>query len=164
MIERMDKAILALQAAATARRLYGVDHAVVKRQVDLADETFAALLAERRELRVVRLDQSLVFDDVELPSNPYLSEVLTPRLAAHGIEWLEFRAGLSRAELVTLLDQLERQPAELLRSGTGRLAESGSESARLDAELLLGHVLGIDRTGVLAHPDAPYASAGATAG
>jgi putative nucleotidyltransferase with HDIG domain len=129
MIERMDKAILALQAAATARRLYGVDHAVVTRQVDQAFETLAALLAERKELRVVRLEQALVFEDVELPSNVYLAEVLTPRLAAHRIEWLEFRSGLARAELVTLLDQLERAPAELLRSGTahiqtGRLGHS----------------------------------------
>jgi len=143
MIERMDKAVLALQAAATARKLYGVDHAVVKRQVDLADETFAALISERRELRVVRLEQSLVFDDVELPSNPYFAEVLTPRLTAHGIEWLEFRAGLTRAELVTLLDQLERHPAELLRSGTahirvGRLGrtETGADAAAGGGSLL----------------------------
>ena len=36
-----------------------------------------------------------------------------------------------------------------------RLRAAGSETPRLDAELLLGHALGIDRTGVLAHPDAP---------
>ena len=45
MIDRMDKAILSLQAAATARKLYGLDHAVVKKQVDLASETLTALLA-----------------------------------------------------------------------------------------------------------------------
>jgi release factor glutamine methyltransferase len=44
--------------------------------------------------------------------------------------------------------------AELLVAGTRRLAASGSETPRLDAELLLGYVLGIDRTGVLAHPEA----------
>lgn len=43
---------------------------------------------------------------------------------------------------------------ELLRSGVERLRASGSESARLDAELLLGHVLGVDRTTILAHPEA----------
>ena len=134
MIERMDKAILSLQAAATARRLYGLDHAVVKRQVDRAIELFDGMLAERRELRVVRLDLSLLFDDAELPSNAFLAEVLAPRLAAHRIEWLEFRPGLARPELVTLLDQLERQPAELLRSGTahirvGRLGHTESGAA-----------------------------------
>jgi release factor glutamine methyltransferase len=45
--------------------------------------------------------------------------------------------------------------SELVQLATARLAASGSESPRLDAELLLGQVLGIDRTGVLAHPDAP---------
>jgi putative nucleotidyltransferase with HDIG domain len=145
MIDRMDKAILALQAAATARKLYGVDHAVVKRQVDLASDTLTGMLAERRELRLVRLENTLVFDDVELPSGVHLAEVLVPRLVAHGIEWLEFRAGLARPELVTLLDQFERAPAELLRSGTqhikvGRLGRSGADAA---AE---GGVLAVDDT------------------
>lgn len=42
---------------------------------------------------------------------------------------------------------------ELLEVGVARLRDSGSESARLDAELLLAHVLDTDRTGVLAHTD-----------
>jgi release factor glutamine methyltransferase len=44
---------------------------------------------------------------------------------------------------------------ELLREGTDRLRESGSETPRLDAELLLGHALGIDRTRVIAGGDIP---------
>ena len=32
---------------------------------------------------------------------------------------------------------------------------SGSETARLDTELLLGHAVGVGRTVILAHPDAP---------
>jgi len=43
----------------------------------------------------------------------------------------------------------------LLRAGTARLVESGSETPRLDAELLLGHAVGVGRTVVLAHPEAP---------
>jgi release factor glutamine methyltransferase len=43
----------------------------------------------------------------------------------------------------------------LLTEAVSRLRVAGSESARLDAEVLLGHVLGIDRTGVVAHPEAP---------
>jgi release factor glutamine methyltransferase len=42
---------------------------------------------------------------------------------------------------------------EVLRAATQRLVASGSPSARLDAELLLGHILGVDRTAVLAHPE-----------
>jgi len=41
----------------------------------------------------------------------------------------------------------------LLAAGIDRLRAAGSPSARLDAELLLAHALGTDRTGVLAHPD-----------
>jgi release factor glutamine methyltransferase len=44
---------------------------------------------------------------------------------------------------------------ELLDLGVARLRESGSESARLDAELLLAFALDTDRTGVIAHTDAP---------
>ena len=44
---------------------------------------------------------------------------------------------------------------ELLESGIVRLRTSGSETARLDAELLLAHALGTDRTTVIAHTDAP---------
>ncbi len=42
----------------------------------------------------------------------------------------------------------------LLREGIERLRASGSETARLDAELLLGDALGVGRTTILAHPEA----------
>ncbi len=44
---------------------------------------------------------------------------------------------------------------QLLTEGTGRLRAAGSESARLDAELLLAWAIGVDRTAVLAHPEVP---------
>lgn len=44
---------------------------------------------------------------------------------------------------------------ELLDVAIARLREAGSESARLDAELLLALALDTDRTGVIAHTDAP---------
>lgn len=44
---------------------------------------------------------------------------------------------------------------ELLREGVERLRGAGSETARLDAELLLGDALGTGRTAILAHPEAP---------
>jgi release factor glutamine methyltransferase len=44
---------------------------------------------------------------------------------------------------------------ELLDVGVARLREAGSETARLDAELLLAFALDTDRTGVIAHTDAP---------
>lgn len=47
-----------------------------------------------------------------------------------------------------------RQVGDMLQAATERLRASGSGSARLDAELLLAHVLGVERTSVLAHPEA----------
>jgi len=42
----------------------------------------------------------------------------------------------------------------VLQRATADLQASGSESARLDAEVLLGHVLGVDRSALGAHPEA----------
>jgi release factor glutamine methyltransferase len=53
----------------------------------------------------------------------------------------------------------EARLGETLAESTERLRASGSETARLDAEVLLAHVLGTDRTGVLAHPEAPIGPA-----
>ena len=47
---------------------------------------------------------------------------------------------------------------DLLASGTARLRASGSESARLDVELLLGWAIGAERTSIIAHPEAPVGS------
>jgi release factor glutamine methyltransferase len=44
---------------------------------------------------------------------------------------------------------------DALEEGVQRLRAAGSESARLDAELLLAHAVGADRTAILAHPEAP---------
>ena len=44
---------------------------------------------------------------------------------------------------------------ELLKIGVERLRASGSESPRLDAELLLGKSVGLDRTRIIAYPEAP---------
>jgi release factor glutamine methyltransferase len=52
---------------------------------------------------------------------------------------------------------------ELLEAGIERLRAAGSESARLDAELLLAHANGVDRTVILAHPDAPVGTGPAEA-
>ena len=43
---------------------------------------------------------------------------------------------------------------ELLAEGIERLRAAGSETPRLDAELLLGFAAGVDRTVILAHPEA----------
>jgi release factor glutamine methyltransferase len=47
---------------------------------------------------------------------------------------------------------------DALTSATQRLRRAGSESARLDAELLLGHVLHVDRASLLAHPEVQLGS------
>lgn len=47
--------------------------------------------------------------------------------------------------------------AEELRLGVDRLRAAGSETARLDAEVLLAWALGVDRSTILAHPEAPVA-------
>jgi release factor glutamine methyltransferase len=50
-------------------------------------------------------------------------------------------------------DALPRLLGSVLEEAVARLRRSGSESPRLDAEVLAAHVLGTDRTEVLAHPE-----------
>jgi release factor glutamine methyltransferase len=52
--------------------------------------------------------------------------------------------------------------SELLRQGVERLRTAGSESARLDAELLLGDAIGAGRTVLLAHPEVPVGDGAAS--
>lgn len=52
---------------------------------------------------------------------------------------------------------------DLLEPSVARLRAAGSPSPRLDAELLLGYVLGVDRAAVLAHPEAPVGTGQAAA-
>jgi release factor glutamine methyltransferase len=52
---------------------------------------------------------------------------------------------------------------ELLTAGTARLRTAGSESPRLDAELLLGRAVGAERTAVIAHPEANVGPEGTAA-
>src|SRR4051812_29239739 len=44
---------------------------------------------------------------------------------------------------------------DCIADATARLRASGSETARLDAELLLGWAIGADRTSIVAHREAP---------
>ncbi len=48
---------------------------------------------------------------------------------------------------------------EALRAAAARLRASGSRSPRLDAELLLGDVLSLERVALFSHPDRPLSSA-----
>jgi putative nucleotidyltransferase with HDIG domain len=144
VIDQMDKAMLALQSAAVGRRLYGLDHPLPTRQTDVAADTLRkAAIASTRELRLVRLEDSLLFEDADLPSCGVFREVLIPRLIAHGVEWLEFRPGLTRAELVTLMDQLERAPADAGRLGTpnvrvGHIGRDNADNDSNEADTHLG--------------------------
>jgi release factor glutamine methyltransferase len=49
----------------------------------------------------------------------------------------------------------------LLRDAVDRFRSAGSDTPRLDAEVLLANVLGIDRTGIAAHPEAPVGDSAA---
>jgi release factor glutamine methyltransferase len=52
---------------------------------------------------------------------------------------------------------------ELLTAGTARLRAAGSETPRLDTELLLGWAIDAERTALIAHPERPVAADAAAA-
>jgi putative nucleotidyltransferase with HDIG domain len=121
MIEQMDKAMLALQAAAAGRRLYGPDHPAIGRQLALTARTISRMLESVGHLRVVCLDNTILFNDGKLPSAAQMTAALVPKLVSHGVEWIEFRSGLTRAELLEFLEHLEQEPREGLHIGTGHI-------------------------------------------
>ena len=136
MIELMDRAMLSLQAALSGRKLYGTTHPAARRSIDQAFEALSVVLGAGAQARVVRLNNALLFRDAELSSCRQLSEVILPRLVAHGIEWIEFDRGLAHAELQTFVEQLEREPAEDATIGathirTGQLGRSKAGAQQL---------------------------------
>ncbi|MEP7158929.1 MAG: peptide chain release factor N(5)-glutamine methyltransferase [Chloroflexota bacterium] len=58
-----------------------------------------------------------------------------------------------------MLSSASSTVGNLLHAAGQRLTESGSESPRLDAELLLGHVLGVGRATLLAEPESTVSPA-----
>jgi release factor glutamine methyltransferase len=56
------------------------------------------------------------------------------------------------------MDARAARVSQVLVDAVTRLSASGSESARLDAEVLLAHVLGVDRSVLAAHPEAVLAT------
>ena len=138
-IAHVDKAILGLQAAAVGRKLYGVAHVVPRRHVEESVKLLTAVLAKSPQVRLVRLDDKLHLDDDALPSSAQLADGLLPRFAAHGIEWIELRPGLTAAEATAFLEQLERVDPDTTAVGTphiligqigrGRGGRSGSTSS-----------------------------------
>ena len=56
------------------------------------------------------------------------------------------------------IEPLNQKLALTLRRAIETLAAAGIDSARLDAEVLLAHVLGTDRSWLFAHPDAPLSA------
>jgi len=143
MIEIMDSAMLAIQACLGARKLYGDSHGAASRQLDQAWESLRNLLGQRVNVRLVRIHDSLLFDDLPLPSCPRLKDGITRLLTEHGIEWIEFENGLNRDHLARLLKQLERavsaySPLGTQRIKVGRLARSTSMAPAIllpDAQL-----------------------------
>jgi putative nucleotidyltransferase with HDIG domain len=59
-------------------------------------------------LRLVCLDNTLLFENGKLPSSDQLTAALIPKLVSHGIEWMEFQAGVRSGDLVALLERLEQ--------------------------------------------------------
>lgn len=60
----------------------------------------------------------------------------------------------------TASDVAPENVGDALRGATARLRDGGSPTPRLDAEVLLAHVLGRERSWLLAHPEAPVDDAG----
>src|SRR5260221_14236199 len=81
---------------------------------------------------------------------------MRPRWPARPAAGRRWPTGMRADGGASLVNAVHSQTtAALLREGVDRLREAGSETPRLDAELLLGDAVGAGRTAILAHPEAP---------
>lgn len=118
MIETVDNAMQAMQAAMLARGLYFENHPAVVEQERRAVELLTGLLKEQDTLTVLAFDDRVVFDNRPLPSSGSLCEGLFGRLRGRGAECLVIDRGVTAGEVTRLLAGLHEkaQPGDTVQA------------------------------------------------
>jgi putative nucleotidyltransferase with HDIG domain len=106
MIDVLDQALVALQAALFAREVHFPEHPAVIEQERLAHELLREMLETQRELRIMAFDDRVVYDNEILPSSGSLVEGLFQRLRMRGVECVTITKGVAAEELSKVLEQL----------------------------------------------------------
>ncbi|MEZ6243383.1 MAG: HD domain-containing protein [Phycisphaerales bacterium] len=107
MIETLDRALIAINAAWSACRLYGEDHSTVTAQVNRAAEALATIPDDRCPVRIFSLPNKLVYESSTLPSNKVLRSGLFARLAPPLPDCLEIGRAVTPESVKRLIACLE---------------------------------------------------------
>ncbi len=99
-----------LQAALSARAIYGEDHALFLRQSEAASAAAQAALSEHSPLALVFLPQRVICNDHVLPTRPDELDGLAARLAAHDADALTMTSAPTAAGVRDLLAFLASPP------------------------------------------------------
>ncbi len=99
----VDAAMVAFQAALSAREIYGSDHNAAVARLDQAHRAILGALDGRDDFAVLFLPDRVVHGESVLPTGRALAAVLGGRLARRGIDGLVFKAGVTPADVAALL-------------------------------------------------------------
>lgn len=106
MLEQIDQALCAMQAALVSRELYEAAHPAVVRSQSEAMRLLNGLLTQSPAIQVMAIERRIVVNGQTLPSSATLSAGLFARLRQFEFDGLMFRRGVKADELDTLLKSL----------------------------------------------------------
>lgn len=145
---RLDAALRALSAAASARKLYSADHPSAVAALSRAIVEFSAALESTPQLQAHAIDNRVIGPSGTLPSSDTILPLLFAPLLKAKKTSIRFRKGVRPADLSALIDALNTEPAliaqrltELPQSfiETGTFQSAGD--AHADASALSAAVL-----------------------
>lgn len=151
MIEHIDSALKATQAALFSRQVYFPGHPSVTQHLDRAGALLQSILKRAPRIDLIILEDRVVSSSTALPSSRELLEGIGALLRKQGVEHLSILRGVTKQELTLWLDALlEGRPldkckhirighlsAEQKAGGAGAQADPGISDIP-DPELLVG--------------------------
>ncbi len=106
MLAVMDRAMLELQGAMTARSLYPRRHPHIRAGERRALTLFSEILAERPEITLFAVGERVILDDQVLPSSASLSASFFSGLRRCGADRFTLTQGVEAVEIRNFLDRL----------------------------------------------------------
>ena len=107
VIDQVNSALLILQRALSARTLYASTHPAVRASEDEAHAQMAPILDQLEEVRVMAVDDRVVWNGETLPATKSFEQELFAVLRRCGADQITFQRGLTHDEVRTLLDVLD---------------------------------------------------------
>ena len=111
VLDDLNDALLAMQAALLGRSLYGSNHPTISKHLDRAAEALdRAQRAHRHPVRVLAIDGRVMVGNHRLAASDQLSQSLFGMLGRGGVDGLTLTPGIDAHEIAAFLDPLPDDP------------------------------------------------------